>query len=487
MFADWNIYYKPLHLNNTTGVGIAGGDIAGASTTPFVVLAEADGNSYTPKTTNYMDVYSGGSPFTFTQELVQRGAEVQEDSIRIAIIGTTPQDCADKLQQLRTALTNQHLFGPQILSIKKLGQSQYTEWLIHGAVVQEETTYLGRDIQDNGYPSLFVTITITRSPYGSDSFPLYTYTQNYPINAQFQSIPNTNVLDNPHLYGSFVNFYINLYNPAQIYAPATLGSTVIATTIEDTKIVDTTAVSGSLAYNTQVVAKTVSYPITDTSNGNYPIQVFVIATVQSNDIEMRLNVGGYSTPYTRSIGTQLKPTTVSSTRRLFVLPAININNLFSGARDYGVFYNVDLSIELRHAVNIVANRTYTIHEVYVCRIDNIIQVFPTTVWNTKYYDRATMSVNSFYDQLNYPAQSLPFIKGQFTQYNNITTTYNNFSVFEETLEIRGTNMIVKKQYGDFSYIVFTTGYNGDSPDYNTQSALENVVVRFAPSYLSIKE
>ena len=72
MFADWNIYYKPLHLNNTTGIGIAGGNIADASTTPFVVLAEAAGDSYTPKTTNYMDVYSGGSPFTFTQELVQR-------------------------------------------------------------------------------------------------------------------------------------------------------------------------------------------------------------------------------------------------------------------------------------------------------------------------------------------------------------------------------------------------------------------------------
>ena len=488
MFADWNIYYKPLHLNNTTGIGIAGGNIADASTTPFVVLAEAAGDSYTPKTTNYMDVYSGGAPFTFTQELVQRGAEVQEDSIRIAIIGNTPQDCVDNLQLLRNALTSQHLFGPQILSIKRLGQTEYSEWLIHGAVVQEETTYLGRDIQDNGYPVLYVTITITRSPYASDDFPLYVSTQSYSQNGVFASDTNFDVLTNRELYGSFVNFYLNVnYANMLERPPTTFGPIVLGTVIEDTKSINSNVVSGTLLGGQQsITVASYNYPIKDTSNGSYPIQVFIIADVQSNEIEMRLLVNGYTTPYVRAVGTQLNST--NGTQRLFVLPPISVNTIFAGAKDYSVYYNIRIDVQLKN-INRSSNRTYSLKRVTMCRTDNLVQIFPTTNWSGKSISLANVNIYSLYDQIKYPSQSLPSIKAHLTKYNQyigpLEAPYYLNNTFEEALDIRGVNIRMKHQYGSLQYIIYLMEYNGTAPIGNI--SMSSVVIKYAPAYLSIKE
>jgi hypothetical protein len=488
MFADWNIYYKPLHLNNTTGTGSAGGDISSAIDTPFVMLSEADGNSYAPKATNYMDVYSGGSPFTFTQELVQRGAEVQEDTMRIAIIGTTNENCVEQLQLLRNALTNQHLFGPQILSIKRAGQTEYTEWLIHGAIIQEENTYLGRDIKNAGYPTLFVTITLTRSPYASDDFSLYTSELTYTQNGVFASDTNYDVLTNKELYGAYVNFYLNIdYTNMLERPPLTFGPTVLATVIEDSKIIDTTSVSGTLTGGQQAVTvASYTYPIKDTTNSSYPIQMFVIADVQSNEVEMRLLVNGYTTPYVRAVGTQLNST--NGTRRLFVLPSISVNTIFAGAKDYSVYYKVKLDVQLKN-INRSSSRTYTLQRVTMCRTDNLVQVFPTTDWSAKSISLANVNIYSFYDQLKYPSQSLPSIKAHLTRYSfyvgPLETNYFLNNYFEETLDIRGVNMRMKNQYGSLQYIIYIMEYNGTTPIGNT--SMKNIVIKYAPAYLSIKE
>lgn len=487
MFADWNVYYKPLHLNNITGIGTAGGDIADASTTPFVVLAEANGDSYTPKTTNYMDVYSGGSPFTFTQELVQRGAEVQEDSIRIAIIGNTPQDCVDKLQLLRNALTNQHLFGPQILSIKRAGQTKYSEWLIHGAVVQEETTYLGRDIQDNGYPVLYVTITITRSPYGSDEFPLYVSEQSYTQNGVY-AYATYDVLNYRELNGSFVNFYLNInYSNMLGRPPSTFGPIVLGTLIEDTKDIQFPVLAGTLAGGQQsVTVGSFNYAIKDTSNGNYPIQVIIIADVQSNEIEMRLLVNGYTTPYVRAVGTQLNST--NGTQRLFVLPPISVNTIFAGAKDYSIYYNVKIDVQLKN-INRSSSRTYSLRRVTMCRTDNLVQIFPTTDWSARSISLANVNIYSMYDQIKYPSQSLPSIKAHLTTYNQyigpLEAPYFLNNTFQESLDVRGVNIRMKQPYGPLQYIIYLMEYNGTAPIGNI--AMSSVVIKYAPAYLSIKE
>jgi hypothetical protein len=488
MFADWNIYYKPLHLNNTTGTGSAGGDISSAIDTPFVVLSEADGNSYTPKTTNYMDVYSGGSPFTFTQELVQRGAEVQEDTIRIAIIGNTNEECVQQLQLLRTALTNQHLFGPQILSIKRASQETYTEWLIHGAVIQEENTYLGRDINNAGYPMLFVTITLTRSPYGSDDFSFYSSLVSYTTNGSFGEDTEFNVLDNPELYGAYANFYITInYNNDLMSPPNTFGPVVLATVIEDTKIIDNTVVSGTLTAAQLATVDTVNYAIQNTTNGAYPIQMFVIADVQDNDIEMRLLMNGYATPFVRAVGTQLNST--NGVQRLFVLPSININSIFSGAKDYSIFYNVNIAIQMRN-INVSSSRTYSIKRVTMCRTDNICQIFPTTNWSAKSISLANINVYSFYDQIEYPAQSLPSIKAHLTQYNSYLDPLGSLRYYlnnyiSEVLDIRGVNFRLKNQYGNVQFILYALEYNGTVPIGLT--GISSVRINYSPAYLSIKQ
>lgn len=487
MFADWNIYYRPIHLNNVNGTGIAGGSTYEPTDTPFVVLSESNGETYTPKTTNYMDVYSGGSPFTFTQELVQRGAEVQEDVIRIGIIGTTPEDCVDKLHLLRSALTNQHLFGPQILSIKRANQSTYTEWLIHGALIQEESTYLGRDIRDNAYPMLFVSVTITRSPYGSDSFAPYTSEIEYTVNGNVVSDSNLDVLDYQNLNGSYVNFYLNVdYANMLGRPPSTFGPIVLSTVIPDSLYLDTTSRSGSISAGSNVVVGPYPYQILETSNASYPIQSFIVANIDSNNIEMRLLVNGYATPYVRAVGTQLNST--NGTQRLFVLPPINIKDIYHGAKDYSVAYSANIYVQLRN-LNRGGTTSYTLLRQYFVRTDNTVQVFPTTNWSSRSISLASINIYSFYDQLQYPSQPLPAIKAHLTTYSSyvgpLETTYYFNNAYQETLEVRGSEITMKQAYGNMRFMIWLMEYNGTAPIGSI--GMSNVVVRYAPQYLSIKD
>lgn len=483
MFSDWNIYYKPIHLNNTTGIGVAGGNIYESIQTPFVVLSESNGETYTPKTTNYMDVYSGGSPFTFTQELVQRGAEIQEDVIRVGIVGQTTEDCVSKLQVLRNALTNQHLFGPQILSIKRANQNSYTEWLIHGATIQEEPTYLGRDIQNNGFPIIFVSIVITRSPYGSDSFAPYTSQIPYVFVGDIASDDNYDVLDYPNLNGSYVNFYIDVDYTS---LSSTFGPIVLSTVVNDTKLIDTTERTGTISAGATSTIGPYVYKVLETSNANYPIQCFVVADVDSNNIEMRILINGYATPYVRAVATQINSS--NGNHRLFVLPPINIKDIFHGAKDYSVSYEVNMYLQLRN-LNRGGSTSYTLYNQSFVRTDNTVQIFQTTNWFGRLINFATINIYSFYDQLEYPSQPLPAIKAHLTTYTSYIGIFGQRFYFnksyEETLEVRGSQITMKQQYGNMQFMLWIMNYNGTVP--LDSFGVHNVTVRYAPQYLSIKD
>lgn len=488
MFTDWTFYQKPLHLNNISGTGMAGGDFSSGTTTPFVVLSESDGDTYTPKTTNYMDVYSGGSPFTFTQELVQRGAEVQEDTIRIAIIGTTPEDCVDKLQILRTSLTNQHLFGPQVLSIKREGQSSYTEWLIHSAIIQEENTYLGRDIKNNGYPVVFVSIVITRSPYGSDSEQYISYlTKNGSNNFALAYDLNYVLQYTTKFYGSYLNFTLDVnYQNMLGRPPSTFGPIALFSLVDDWITDVTPNFTGTLSAGATISYSNFIHPIYDTSNSDYPLQICVVTSATNNDVEMRISYGGYYTPYIRSVGTQINAT--NGTQRLFVLPPLNVKEIFSGASDYNIHYSLNIGIHLRN-INRGGSTSFTIHKVLMYRTDNVLQIFPTTDWSSRTIGLANIKLYSFYDQISYPSQPLPKIKAHLTTYTSyvgpLDGIYYTQQVFSESLEVRGSSMIVKRPSGRLSISAILMEYNGTCPLGST--GLTNILVKYAPQYLAIKD
>ena len=475
MFITWGTYFKPLHLNNTSGMGVISGDLSSATTTPIVITAEADGRTYTPTATQVIDVYSGGAPFTLTQELVQRGAEVQEDTIEVAIIGSSPNNCMEIVQSIRTALAYQEYTGPQILKIKHAQQSTYTEWLVHSANIQEKPETFGRDLKNYKNPVVYLQIKITRSPYGSDS----SYASSSSIqNFTFQDAPVQIINPSTSLLGSMVNVDVNFYLSTTTYK---FGPVALAITSNDTFSTTTTTTSGTItAGNTYTYASPLTYNVRDNSNIVTPLQIAVVMTsVQSNEIEMRASIKGYNTPYVRSVGTQINSS--NGVNRLYMLPPIDINNLFSGYPDYYIGFNLPIQIQLRN-INRGSSRTFQFAKIFMYRSNQIIELFPTSDWTSRTEANISYNLISFYNQVEFPAQPLPYLKG-FISTSNTTERYT----FSEGCEIRGTNLRVADQSGALNCIAYfmnsTCSYLTYDPfDY----PLVDVNFKFAPIYQSIK-
>jgi hypothetical protein len=287
MYYNWGDYTKPLHLNNTTGKPSINGNISLAATTPFVVLSEANGNSYVPNSTLFMDVYSGGAPYTLTQELVQRGAEIQEDTLRVAVSASTFELAAQLVDTLRHALTEQEATGPQILKIKRQNQTTYTEWLIMGAKIQEDQSYFGRDALDTAYPTIYLTIKLARSPYGSESD---TYLLSTEITAQIYSgevytvgSPSIKIADYAMLYNSFVNVDFQ-YN----FADATTGITnfgplVFSLVDDDTYYTSDVSATGTITAGSVATVGTYNYTIRNISDLTAPICIGIVASVDNSN------------------------------------------------------------------------------------------------------------------------------------------------------------------------------------------------------------
>lgn len=485
MFSSWGTYYKPIHLNNITGQGVIGGDLAFPDTTPVVVLAEADGNGYTPMSTQFIDVYSGGSPFTLTQELVQRGAEVQEDNIKIAIVGSSMNACADVAAKLRRALSMQEYAGFQVLKIKRKGQTQYSEWFVQSAIIQEASTYLGRDSMFTGHPTLYLNMKITRSPYASAPSTVYTYTQDYPnvLPSSYHVWDVVDIDDNPELIGSMINIDVNFdYSVGGV----TFGPAALSFPIDDTIIESAISESGTLsAGGTATFTGTYSYQITDTSNIRSPLLIMLVGDVQSNEVEVRVNIQGYSTPYVRSVGTQINSN--NGTARLFQLPPINIANIFSGFPDYNTIFTIPISFTIRN-INRGATRTYDFTNIWMFRSDNVVQLFPSTDWSASSVDYYTYRLASYYDSTDNPAQPLPSMKaGVFTSANSIVYSNNQYT-YQEASEIRGTSLRVKNTNGMLRGFLIAMESNCSYAALDTIYGIQwQIVTRFGALYQSIRE
>lgn len=481
MFSSWGTYYKPIHLNNTTGHGVVGGDLAYPDTTPIVSLAEADGSGYTPLSTQFIDVYSGGAPFTLTQELVQRGAEVQEDNINIAIVGSTMNACVEVAAKLRRALSMQEYAGFQILKIKRKGQTQYSEWFVQSAIIQEAPTYLGRDSLFTGYPTLYLNVKITRSPYASGSS-----TSQFDYHSPFVPRHKWGIIDidtYPELIGSMVNFDLNLAYPHG--DGTTFGPVAVSFPVDDTITESTISESGTLAAGgTASFSGTYSYQITDTTNIRSPLSILLVGDVQSNEVEVRVNIQGYSTPYVRAVGTQVNSS--NGTARVFQLPPINIANIFSGFPDYNTVFRIPLTFTLRN-LNRGSTRTYSFTKMWMFRSDNNIQLFPATDWTSKTTGNFAYRVASYYDSVDNPAQPLPSMKAGVFQMQTFALDRGSYT-YSEAAEIRGTTIRVKNMNGNFNgFLVIMKADCSFVPMSNISGATWTFTTRFSALYQSIRE
>lgn len=454
MSASWGTYYKVLQLNNTTGMLNPGGDYTDPTTTPIMVLTDAQGSGYTPMTTQFIDVYSGGSPFTLTQELVQRGAEVQEEEIQLSVCGNTATEVADLIAIIRQAFSYQEYTNTQILSIRRAGQTEYTEWLVQSAIIQEAPTFLGRDVQRN-IPVAYLNIKMTRSPYGSDSQRTITSTIGWPVANTGNSFYGDGVFniidltDKQYLIGAMVNVDIS-YNFNSVWSTPSLrfGPSALSIVTDDTFVESTISVSGTLAAGASTTfTSTYTYTMLDLQS-NAPLIVAMYGNVQSNEIEMQATIRGYSTPFVRSMGTNIN--TSNGISRLFMMPPIHIGSIFSGFPNYNASYQIPITITIRN-INRGATRDYSFLRMWMYRSYNTLQLFPTTVWTSRTERYIQYRVVSFYDQTEMPAQPLPAPKSMIT-----TSQWyeNNWFSYSEACEMRGSAIRVQQLSGMMRGFIF---------------------------------
>lgn len=454
MSASWGTYYKVLQLNNTTGMLNPGGDYTDPTTTPIMVLTDAQGSGYTPMTTQFIDVYSGGSPFTLTQELVQRGAEVQEEEIQLSVCGNTATEVADLIAIIRQAFSYQEYTNTQILSIRRAGQTEYTEWLVQSAVIQEAPTFLGRDVQRN-IPVAYLNIKMTRSPYGSDSQRTTTSTIGWPVANTGNSFYGDGVFDiidltdKKHLIGSMVNVDIS-YNYDVVFSDANIrfGPSSLSIVTDDTFVETNISVSGTLAAGASTTfASTYTYTMLDLQS-NAPLTFAIYGDVENNEIEMQATIKGYSTPFVRSVGTNIN--TSNGVGRLFMMPPIHIGAIFSGFPNYNASYQIPITVTIRN-INRGFSRNYSFTRLWMYRSYNTVQFFPTTVWTSRTERYIQYRFVSFYDQSNFPAQPLPAPKAMIT-----TSQWyeNNWLSYSEACEVRGAAIRVQQITGMMRGIIF---------------------------------
>jgi hypothetical protein len=454
MSSSWATYYKVVQLNNITGIVNPGGDYTNPTTTPIMVLSDSQGSGYTPMTTQFIDVYSGGSPFTLTQELVQRGAEVQEEEIQLAVCGNTIEEVTELVEIIRRALSYQEYTNTQILSIRRNGQTKYTEWLVQSAIIQETPTFLGRDVQRN-IPVAYLNIKITRSPYGADSSRTELATVGWPVANTGNSFYGDGLFDiidlsdKPYLIGSMVNADIS-FNYDDIFSDPNVrfGPTVLSIVADDTVTQQALSVSGSLSAGASAtVSLSLSYTMLDMYS-NAPLVIAITGNVESNEIEMQATIKGYSTPYVRSIGTNIN--TSNNVNRLFIMPPIDIGSIFSGFPNYNTAYTVPIQINIRN-INRGAARTYAFSRVWLYRAHSTIQLFPTSVWTARTERYIQYRVASFYDQTEMPAQPLPAQKAMIT---TSQSSSNNWFSYSEACEIRGPSIRVQQMTGMMRGLIF---------------------------------
>ena len=489
MPASWGIYYQPLHLNNTLGMWNPGGDYTDSTTTPIMVLTDAQGSGYTPMTTQFIDVYSGGSPFTLTQELVQRGAEVQEEEMQIAVCGNTMTEVLSIVGIIRQALSNQEYAGSKVLSVKKFGQSDYTEWFVQSAIIQENSTFLGRDLQRN-IPTVYLNIKLTRSPYGANSsFSGYS---NY--GSIYRNTPSSfygdglfdivNMSNNQFLIGALMNVDI-VYNFDGCFSDPSIrfGPSALSIVDNDATNFATISVSGTLAAGASATVYSFNYTVLNMES-DAPLILALVGDVNSNEIEISASIQGYRTPFVRSVGTHINAS--NGTARLFIMPSLQIQNIFSGYTDYNTAISISISITIRN-INRVSSRSYSFSRLFAYRSHSVTQMFPTTSWASR-IDKTYIQyrIASFYDQTNMPAQPLPIAKSMVSTSGSVLADLFNFA---ESVELRGLSLQIKQVSGTLRGLIFNLNASCSyiTPTFASNAPGLQLRFKFGALYQTIQE
>lgn len=150
-----------LHLVNSTGRAVAGGDPMNAATTPFSVRAGWEPKAAEPKT-----LFAGGGPWGMGAMPVWTSyGNVEDDPIPLIYEGTAFTDVASAVQQINQMFAP--LYGaPCVLSMTPRGSSNPVHFDLYLGYAQPASFEGTQRNPYEGATTIFVDVPIVRSPFG---------------------------------------------------------------------------------------------------------------------------------------------------------------------------------------------------------------------------------------------------------------------------------------------------------------------------------
>lgn len=145
-----------IHLNNTTGSGVAGGSTGGATTTPFVIV------SYKLLGPASRPIWAGGAPFRSGRTLVARTRDNVVEQLELLAQGSSRDDAVAQIRALEAALNTALSSAAAVLSELPHGMTNAGYAEIYTADVQYDERLFSAERTSS---LLRFTITWERSPF----------------------------------------------------------------------------------------------------------------------------------------------------------------------------------------------------------------------------------------------------------------------------------------------------------------------------------
>jgi len=388
-----------IHLNNTTGTGVAGGATSGATTTPFVIT------SYKLLPAPSKPIWAGGAPFRDGRTLVAKNRDNVVEQLELMVEGSSRDNAALQIRTLDMALqtalfstpailsqlphgmTNAayaEVFSADVASDERLWSSERSSSRIRFAITWERTPFFG--ILSTGETivnAATVNNTGTGSPDNIEVFSTGSGDLIYdgqPINVIFTPTTASKVVHVVYLASCYSRTY------------TTTGATTA-----------TTALIGGATINSTPIPFDVSAAIT--RSGLKP-RCLVQFTALSAAAEVRLNVGYknglvfHTTPWTASASLLGNTSNVVIDFGTWPLPAGRRVSTMAGL-------NLDLYLDVRSTDGTSVTATFSFSELLLyytfCRIDTLFaslasqNALPTTAY---------LLIDGFQEQTNVPC--LPY-------------------------------------------------------------------------------
>lgn len=150
-----------LYLVNSGGVPTPGGAATAAATTPWAIRLE----EWTPQAAPPSPIWSGGPPFADGRALISQSYDAVTETIPLILVGSTHDTLVARLQQLRRLATAALFATPALLLCQPSGATSPVYFEILSANVQERRALNSLSVAE-GYPTVWVDLTIVRRPFG---------------------------------------------------------------------------------------------------------------------------------------------------------------------------------------------------------------------------------------------------------------------------------------------------------------------------------